>query len=239
MKYPNHIILDIKTNTIQPNLSYWAVSYNKLLYSNLSSVEQFLSYKNLMTKQLVKQEFVVFKTFNHSKQANLNIASTLTQPTWNIFNIFFLRKEKIYTKLKYSRCPQYDMVSGGLAALFAGFLGFLICEKFGLELLDSGDFYIAFMYGVFMTFSLRPLMRSFSKDNPVYNVLSLKFLFSFLLKIFVLLISFIKTVLINPYLTLTYNPSRFKSFLLKNEAFSSLWKVLNSFIFFCKSWPKQ
>jgi hypothetical protein len=51
-----------------------------------------------------------------------------------------MRKEKIYTKLKYSRVPQYDAVSGGSAAILAGFLGYLITEKFGLELLDSGDF---------------------------------------------------------------------------------------------------
>jgi hypothetical protein len=30
-----------------------------------------------------------------------------------MFNINFLRKERLYTKLKYSRCPQYDIVSGG------------------------------------------------------------------------------------------------------------------------------
>jgi hypothetical protein len=64
----------------------------------------------------------------------------LTKRITFIFDINFLRKEKIYTKLKYSRVPQYDLVSGGAAAIFAGFLGFLITEKFGLELLDSGDF---------------------------------------------------------------------------------------------------
>lgn len=69
-----------------------------------------------------------------------------------LFDINFLRKEKIYTKLKYSRVPQYDIVSGGSAALLAGFLGFLICEKFGFELLDSGDFYFLFMYVVFLSF---------------------------------------------------------------------------------------
>ena len=74
-------------------------------------------------------------------------------------NINFLRKEKIYTKLKYSRCPQYDMVSGGLAALFSAFLGFLIAEKFGLELLDSGDFYILLMYMIFAVFACRPLIK--------------------------------------------------------------------------------
>jgi hypothetical protein len=58
----------------------------------------------------------------------------------------------MYTKLKYSRTPQYDIVSGGSAALLAGFLGFLITEKFGFELVDSGDFYFLFMYIVFISF---------------------------------------------------------------------------------------
>jgi hypothetical protein len=59
----------------------------------------------------------------------------------------------LYTKLKYSRSPAYDIVSGGVAALFAGFLGFLISEKFGIELVDSGDFYIFFMYTTFLLFT--------------------------------------------------------------------------------------
>jgi len=110
-----------------------------------------------------------------------------------VFDINFLRKEKIYAKLKYSRSPQYDIVSGGIAAIFSGFLGFLICEKFGLELLDSGDFYTAFMYGVFIVFAVRPLVRvinGFNKDKtytPTYNILSPQPLFQFysnLLKMF-------------------------------------------------------
>lgn len=72
------------------------------------------------------------------------------------------------------------MVSGGFAALLAGFVGFLISEKFGIELVDSGDFYNAFMYGVFAAFSLRPLLRVYSKDNTPYNPLSLKYLALFL-----------------------------------------------------------
>lgn len=117
-----------------------------------------------------------------------SIGSLGKDSTQSLFSIFFLRKEMIYTKLKYSRCPQYDMVSGGLAALFAAFLGFLICEKFGLELLDSGDFYIAYMYGVFAAFSLRPLFRSMSKGVKVYNVFSPKYLFDYVFIIFNLLI---------------------------------------------------
>jgi hypothetical protein len=102
------------------------------------------------------------------------------------FNIYFLRKEKIYTKLKYSRCPQYDMVSGGLAALLAGFIGFLICEKFGLELLDSGDFYIAFMYAVFLVFSLRPFLRITCRSSSLYRFMSPKFLISFYNRLLIL-----------------------------------------------------
>ena len=69
-----------------------------------------------------------------------------------VSDINFLKKEFAFTKLKYSRSPQYDAVSGGFAALLAGFIGFLITEKFGIELVDSGDFFIAFMYVVFIGF---------------------------------------------------------------------------------------
>jgi hypothetical protein len=84
--------------------------------------------------------------------------STNLNTTLNLININFLRKEKLYTKLKYSRSPAYDIVSGGAAAIFAGFLGFLVSEKFGFELVDSGDFYFLTMYIVFICFSVRPLL---------------------------------------------------------------------------------
>ena len=71
----------------------------------------------------------------------------------------------MYTKLKYSRVPQYDIVSGGVAALFSGFLGFLICEKFGFELVDSGDFYVLFMYLVFISFAVRPFLKITSNEK--------------------------------------------------------------------------
>jgi pilus assembly protein TadC len=57
------------------------------------------------------------------------------------------------------------MVSGGAALLFSGFLGFLICEKFGFELIDSGDFYILFMYIGFLVFAIRPFLKITSKEN--------------------------------------------------------------------------
>ena len=100
--------------------------------------------------------------------------------TLNLFNIYFLKKERLYTKLKYSRTPQYDIVSGGLAAIFSGFLGFLICEKFGFELLDSGDFYILFMYIVFFSFFVRLFFKIESKKTSAWSIFSFKWLLQFL-----------------------------------------------------------
>lgn len=80
----------------------------------------------------------------------------------NLNNTFFVfKKEKIYTKLKYSRVPQIDYVSGGVASLLAGLLGFLVTEKFGFELLDSLDFYILLYYIIFIFAVLRILYKTF------------------------------------------------------------------------------
>ena len=102
-----------------------------------------------------------------------------TNASWRLFDVSFLKKDKIYTKLKYSRVPQYDIVSGGSAALFAGFLGFLICEKFGFELLDSGDFYFLFMYIVFICYFLRLFVKLLNATDRSWSVISPKYLFLF------------------------------------------------------------
>ena len=98
--------------------------------------------------------------------------STNSNFSFNSININFLRKERLYTKLKYSRSPAYDIVSGGAAALFAGLLGFLVSEKFGFELVDSGDFYYVFMYGVFISFSIRPILVTIKRDRSIMNIIS-------------------------------------------------------------------
>ncbi len=109
---------------------------------------------------------------------------------WSLFDINFLRKERIYTKLKYSRVPQYDIVSGGAAALFAGFLGFLICEKFGFELVDSGDFYFLFMYLVFLFFFCRLFLKIMEFNTPSWNIISLKWLIFFYRTLLILILKF-------------------------------------------------
>jgi hypothetical protein len=103
-----------------------------------------------------------------------------------------LRRERLYTKLKYSRSPAYDIVSGGAAALLAGFLGFLVSEKYGFELVDSGDFYYLFMYIVFLVFSLRPLLTSINFEKSIFTILSPKFFIEFYLTLLYLLLRKLK-----------------------------------------------
>lgn len=85
----------------------------------------------------------------------------------------------MYTKLKYSRVTQFDIASGAIAALLAGFIGFLISEKFGFELADSGDFYFLLMYVVFLCFSIKLLLKIVDKFFLIHNFYSLSWLFKF------------------------------------------------------------
>ena len=117
---------------------------------------------------------------------NADASSAVFTSSHNIVNVNFLRKERLYTKLKYSRSPAYDIVSGGSAALLAGFLGFLITEKYGFELVDSGDFYFLFMYLVFIAFSIRPLLTTLNSNDPITSVFSIKPVIAYFLNLFYL-----------------------------------------------------
>ncbi len=169
MRYPKHLILDLQPTYVHTSASTWSDAYLSTSSPVVSSVQ---------TGPLTSLAYQTSEPTGPQNRFQGKFVSgrSLTQ---SIFDIHFLRKEKLYTKLKYSRCPQYDIVSGGFAAIFAGFIGFLISEKFGIELVDSADFYNAFMYGVFGVFSLRPLLRVYSADNTTYHPLSPKYFFLF------------------------------------------------------------
>ena len=79
------------------------------------------------------------------------------------------------------------MVSGGVAILLEGLLGFLVSEKFGTELVDLGDFYYVWMYGVFVAFSLRPLVFTTNSRRSLIYVFSLKRLKDFYRTVFLLI----------------------------------------------------
>ena len=94
------------------------------------------------------------------------------------YTMFFFKKERVYTKLKYSKVPQFDTASGAVASLFAGLFGFLVTEKFGFELIDSGDFYFVIMYSVFTVL----VIRTAFKLNTL-SLLSLPTFFSVVIKL--------------------------------------------------------
>lgn len=181
----NHVKFGI---TFSTNRSFFYKNYYKNFFSvnkkNLNSKNFFFSISNenifhtansqSFQQNLKTASITMLKNF--SRATSLNSCNNVM---WNLFDINFLRKEKIYTKLKYSRVPQYDIVSGGVAALFAGFLGFLICEKFGFELLDSGDFYVLFMYIVFFCFFVKMILNICTLKNTNWSVISPKWFFFF------------------------------------------------------------
>ena len=158
---------------------------------------------------------------------------------WSLFDINFLKKERIYTKLKYSRSPQYDIVSGGVAALFAGFLGFLISEKFGIELVDSGDFYTLFMYFVFICFSLRPFLKVLDQENTIWQFFSYKFLLNYLKIIFNLFICFLSKIFFKDAKSKWFSLSYFFSFVEKNEYLSITYKTIRRTLVFLKYYPSR
>lgn len=223
MKYPTHLILDFSSSTLNSFSPYWVLLYPQLTKLNSSP-------KVLTKSTRATLKSTIFSTNTSHQQFTL--LNSLTN-----FNIFFLRKEKIYTKLKYSRCPQYDMVSGGIAALLAGFIGFLICEKFGLELLDSGDFYIAFMYAVFLTFSLRPFLRIISPLSDSYQFLSPKFFISFYKNLTIVTFTTLYSRLtpINPSYTFKVSLDWLKT----HEYASVLFNKVCYTIRFLKNYPKK
>ena len=145
----------------------------------------------------------------------------------------------MYTKLKYSRSPQYDIVSGGVAALFAGFLGFLISEKFGIELVDSGDFYTFFMYIVFLCFATRPFFRIMSKKNTVYHFFSLKYLFEYLYTIIFLLLNLITNFTQVRAFKNTHVVITIVKFFNNNEYFSFIIKQCSNLIQLFKNYPSN
>ena len=144
-----------------------------LKYSRSLGRENFLI-KNMGLRNFYIDNIKKVLVSSHS----INTSST-SNPLLFLVNANFLRKERLYTKLKYSRTPGYDIVSGGAAVILAGFLGFLVTEKFGFELADSGDFYYLWMYGVFAAFSIRPLLTVASKTQSITSLLSLRHIILF------------------------------------------------------------
>lgn len=143
-------------------------------------------------------DFTMASLYKHnantdSTPINHLMSSSLTHL---LFDINFIKKERLYTKLKYSRSPAYDIVSGGAAALMSAFIGFLISEKFGIELVDSGDFYIGFMYVVFIACACRPLLKILDVHKMNWSIFSLNHALDFFQTLFFFCAKFVNFYLI-------------------------------------------
>lgn len=187
----------------------------------------FFEKEELPSNNVIKKLRTLEKAFLKAKDKKLGGRKDTFEKVWSmehikpiksvsffdIFDINYLKRERLYTKLKYSRSPAYDIVSGGAAAFLAAFIGFLVSEKFGIELVDSGDFYIAFMYAVFIGLSLKPFMRIIQSSQ------SLTWSFLSRLKAIILFFFLIPKLVIN--------------FLWKNKWFILFWciKLYFKFIF--------
>ena len=184
MRYANHIVLDFENSKKNQNSQYWVFKFvnqqplEPSFITHVKVLDILISGQTKFNQQGV-EESNISNLLNPSELSYNNHLNT----TLNLININFLRKEKLYTKLKYSRSPAYDIVSGGAAALFAGFLGFLVSEKFGFELVDSGDFYFLTMYIVFLCFSLRPLLTTTESTKSVWSSLSIHNIFLFYVEV--------------------------------------------------------
>ena len=195
MRLPNHVVLDFEVNFSEHdnNNSWYKIFVDQkksygLVLSSFNLEAKFIPTKRPSARILRDRKRYMIKITTLSTQTAVRRLSfklkpvsktRLTNSLVPLVNINFLRKERLYTKLKYSRSPAYDIVSGGAAALLAGFIGFLISEKYGFELVDSGDFYYLFMYLVFIGFSIRPLLTSVDYNSSFTSVFSLKFFLDF------------------------------------------------------------
>lgn len=169
MRFPKHLILDITKAQSHTVDCSWIEYYHTSSATLVLLDNQLWSTKPHYRFTRRPRTIRIRGRLHHFQPSNSTSINSSSHFLNNLFNINYLKREKIYTKLKYSRSPAYDIVSGGVAALFAGFIGFLISEKFGIELVDSGDFYTFFMYLVFLTFSCRPLIRILSQTKTIYN----------------------------------------------------------------------
>ena len=164
-------------------------------YSLIQTPENFFMEKNYNLISGINLNFNKKKTFLNILYKNFykkNPFSNNINFWYNNININFLRKERLYTKLKYSKSPAFDTVSGGAAALFGGLIVFLVAEKFGIELVDSGDFYFLFMYVVFLSFFLMPYLTVLNYKYSFIESISLRNIIKFYLNLIILVLKFFK-----------------------------------------------
>jgi len=125
----------------------------------------------LLLNSETKFSFFFLLKLKTTSLANLPITTYLSKH----FNIYFLKKEVYYTKLKYSRVPAFDTASGAFASFLSALFGFMVCEKFGFELLDGGDFLFLILYVFALILVIVSLVSTFNTSHSLLHSLQLYF----------------------------------------------------------------
>ena len=174
------VINEIINNAKNLNSFNTLTSYNNILKTTTSNsylwkVNLIINKNHVLSKKRTEDLFKSYTNLVGNNPTNNLLLKDSRLNTWyNIINIKFTQKEYLYTKLKYSRTPAYDIVSGGSAALLAALFGFLIAEKSGFEMLDGADWYCLFMYGVFISLIIRSFVSSISLSDGIFYHLNPK-----------------------------------------------------------------
>ena len=139
-------------------------------------------------RKLLNSTNPIFK----KKSSYTDYKFNIKQSTW--LKSTYYKKERYYTKLKYSRVPQFDVTSGAIASLMGALLGFMITEKFGLELLDSGDFFFVFIYILFMISIIRLYWRMVNLSDSKYYIFSPMYVYNYFNSIFFIINNYWKVL---------------------------------------------
>lgn len=152
---------------------------NLLSLSNITKMS-FNYYKKPTQKYWLAYYLTIFDIskiflYTYLTFSDFKLKNAQAQKLTNYYFLYFLKHEPFYTKLKYSRVPQFDTSSGAAASFLSGMYGFLVCEKFGFELIDSGDFLYLIIYIVLYYFLGSLLLQILNNSSNLLHSLFLIF----------------------------------------------------------------
>lgn len=155
MKFPSPTLFDSPLSSSQNQPPHWGILYQTHFKRVNGGGSDFKSSKFLNLRSPITSKYPPFHPSPSPSLFNEKHA----------FDINFLRKEPLYSKLKYSRTQSFDIVSGGVALLLTSFLGYLSTEKVGFELIDSGDFLFLIVYLMIVLFEIKITLKLYSDSH--------------------------------------------------------------------------
>lgn len=164
MKFPHSVSYEFPVLFPSNKGTHWGVLFQTRFERNRSTIPYM--------RQSSRNELVFPSQESSNRDKIVEILSPFNE--FRSFNANFLRKEALYSKLRYSRTPSFDIVSGGSALLLTSFLGYLICDKTGFELIDSGDFMFLIVYLTAVLFALKTTLKLYTNTSRQWNIFNFR-----------------------------------------------------------------